>query len=125
MCLTNIDEKLARKWGIGYKQVKKLEDGTYVCFDFYPNRGKVAYPLNQWITDPNDGDIQGFRAPKYRTGFHILLDRRAPVFYTNTPLYPAIKVRFRKVVATNFNEPDSYYGRQVVAREIMNLGEVS
>lgn len=129
MCLLTVDNKLMRKFGIGYKHVKKLEDGTYVCFDHLPHEGTVTYPLNQWITDPNDGDAEG-SLPRYRTGFHISLDKgilEKDSFTSSrfaSPEYPIIKVRFRKVTATNCAKPDIVYGQQVVAREIMNLGEV-
>lgn len=123
MCLCNIDKKPARKSGIGYKVVKKLNGGQYVCYDYGPHAGEVTYPLNQWITDPNDGDAEGIYVPKYRTGFHISLDRK-DMDKIGNPAHPIIKVRFRKVTATQCHNPDSIYGRQVVAREIMNLGEV-
>ena len=127
MCLDFVDNKPARKFGVGYKIVRKKTDGTYVCFDYTPNEGKVSYPLNEWITDPNDGEARryGVELAGYRTGFHISLDKRMmTALPVQGPEPRVIKVRFRKVVATSIKEPCPLYGEQVVAREIMNLGEV-
>ena len=123
MCLDRVDPKPRRKFGIGYKFVGKLEDGTYTCRDYTPCAGTVKYPLNQWITDPNDGDVYTWPedTPTYRTGFHIMLDKKVSL----SPSTVTIKVRFRKVTTTQVDKPDIMYGPQVVARELMNLGEVS
>lgn len=125
MCLLTVDEKPARKFGVGYKLVRERHDGSYECFDHRPHAGTVTYPLNQWITDPNDGDagLSMEAYTPYRTGFHISLDE-APLRLLVSYKDVLIKVRFRKVTATSCERPDSCYGRQVVAREIMNLGEV-
>ena len=87
----------------------------------HSHAGTVTYHLNQWITDPNDGQAQGYQhGAGYRTGFHISLSKRGLHGISPT----VIKVRFRNVTATQIDKPDSTYGKQVVAREIMNLGEV-
>lgn len=124
MCLMNIDKKLAQRFGTGYKLVRK-RGYTYECYDHIDHAGTVTYPINQWITDPKDGEI-GYQL-LYRTGFHISLDRKPLENLMGRNLSPdflvLIKVRFRKVTATSCDNPDSCYGRQVVARELMNLGE--
>jgi len=123
MCLTKVDAKPACKFGVGYKSVQKRLDGTYTCYDRVSYAGTVDYPINQWVADPNDGQADGhFGKAGYRTGFHISLDKEDMLNLPN-PMC-TIKVRFRKVTATQCNEPGGLYGRQVVAREIMNLGEV-
>lgn len=128
MCLMRIDPKPMRKYGIGYKTVSKKKGG-YLCFDFSPKAGTASYPLNQWVTDENTGMIGVPAFIRYPAGFHVILDRAvvlrcAKLFSEHRDKrIVAIKVRFRKVVATNLRGDDTY-GREVVAREIMNLGEV-
>ncbi len=123
MCLTQVDKKPKRKYGVGYKSVRKRIDGVYECYDHMPHAGTVRYPLNQWITDPNDGeaDGMGLRKAGYRTGIHLSLDLSA---LKQECFRTIIKLRFRKITATQLDPADSIYGRQVVAREVMNLGEV-
>lgn len=127
MCLSNVDAKPRRKQGVGYKCVKKREDGTYECYDYTPHAGSVRYPLNRWITDPRDGKASGVldKDAGYRTGIHMSLNlrivRRIIRIWCSTPQVVAIKLRFRDVTATGH---DSTYGNQVVAREVCNLGEV-
>lgn len=127
MCLARVDSKPRRKSGIGYKLVRLKRDGTYVCFDYTPKTGSITYPLNQWVTDPNDGNAQldFIGGTPYRTGFHISLDVEALRRLGIAGSRVIIKVRFHEVVATSCDRPDPCYGRQVVAREIMNLGEVN
>lgn len=120
MCLTKLDSKPTRKYGVGYKLVRKGADGSYECFDHIPHAGSVTYPLNKWITDPNKGeaDTKG-RDFTYPAGFHVMLNPpKGQVLRT------LIKVRFRRVVATQTEDIDCVYGPQVVARQVMNLGEV-
>ena len=123
MCLSQVDPEPTRKYGIGYKSVRKLDNGEYECYDHAPSAGTVRYPLNQWITDPKDGNVtlDCISSILYRTGFHICLNKNVTDSLNGT----TIKVRFRKVVATNCEHPKFIYGKQVVAREIMNLGEVT
>lgn len=128
MCLTNPDPEPTRKYGVGYKVVDKREDGQYECYDHYPHAGSVRYPLNKWITDPNTGeaDTDG-RHFAYPVGFHIMLgtsEARKIVNGNWRKSVRVIKVRFRQVVATQTAVADGIYGTQVVARRIMNLGEV-
>jgi len=122
MCLYHPDAKPMRKFGIGYKSLRERPDGTYWCYHHSLHAGTVQYPLNEWITDPNDGDATNSGSSAgYRTGFHISLDvKYLKEFCSGT----IVKVRFRKVVATQTQDTSSIYGPQVVAREIMNLGEV-
>lgn len=125
MCLTHVDPKPRRRFSIGYKSVEKLKDGTYTCYDHLAHAGTVKYPLSQWIVDPNDGKADTpVRRTGYRTGFHISLDKEATMKLSRSGITAIIKVKFRKVVATQIDHPDHLYGRQVVARELMNLGEV-
>ncbi len=122
MCLDNLDPKPMRKYGIGYKSLMKRIDGSYVCYDHIPNAGKIKYPLNQWITDPQGSEAEGWggRPAGYKTGFHVCLDKEG----TQHTHHTMVKVRFRKVTATQCQHPSATYGRVVVAREVMNLGEV-
>jgi len=120
MCLVFPDAKPRRKWGIGYKIVQKLGDGEYTCCNHINSAGTVNYPLNQWVTDPKTGLADG---GEYPTGFHVSLDKRC-LEDLSSSYFPVIKVRFRKAVATQCDTRDFSYGKQVVAREIMNLGEV-
>jgi len=123
MCLKHPDPKPTMKEGTGYKLVHKTKDGQYECCDYCARAGTVKYPLNQWITDPNDGPAQGCGAPlAYRTGFHISLVAE-PLLSMSRGTRPVIKVDFREVTATQTKVEDPYYGKQAVAREIMNLGE--
>lgn len=122
MCLTSPDPKPTRKYGVGYKSVEKKRDGIYTCYDHTPHAGSVRYPLNKWVTDPNKGEASGFGAPAhYPVGFHVMLKRK--VLSSNHHI-KLIKVRFRRVVATQTEDTDHIYGPQVVARQVMNLGEV-
>lgn len=118
MCLVYPDEKPLRKWGVGYKSVKKRRDGTYTNHDNPIYKGTVTYPLNKWYEDPKP------YGGSPDDGFHISLDRDRMEETTFWLDEVVIKVRFRKVIATQVKVADSIYGHQVVAREIMNLGEV-
>ncbi len=124
MCLERVDTKPKRKQGIGYKVVKK-KNGKYYSWDYPQTAGKVEYPLNEWITDTNTGVIG--RAFSYPAGFHVALslakcESTLREFNSrNSYLLALIKVKFKNVVATG---SDGNYGKQVVAIEIMNLGEV-
>lgn len=128
MCLSNVDFKPRRKQGVGYKSVRKTAVGEYECYDHIPHAGSVRYPLNQWITDPNDDEADGYSGRKagYRTGIHLCLDlsKVREINRCSGVGIAIIKLRFRKVVATQLEGADSIYGRQVVAREVCNLGEV-
>jgi len=130
MCLTRPDAKPTRKSGVGYKSVSKRADGVYECYDHTPNAGSVRYPLNEWVTDPKEDEI-GYRDNAYPAGFHIMLKRSEAIRILASSRHwhspkdvVLIKVRFRQVVATQTKTTDYTYGPQVVAREVMNLGEV-
>ena len=126
MCLDYMDKEPKRKWGVGYKAVRKTNRGEYVSFDFIPNAGKIKYPLNEWITDKNKeliegGGFCGCPTFTYPAGFHVSLSKPKP----NSVLHEVIiKVQFRQVVATDLSGKDNTYGKQVVARQIKNLGEI-
>jgi|TARA_Y100000310_G_C20696669_1_gene826191 hypothetical protein len=120
MCLGNPDSKPTRKWGVGYKVVRKSPERRYHPQFFQRRCGH--FPLYEWLTDPND-KLVSTKHDAYRTGFHIMLDRTRAERLAEDGL-KLIKVRFRKVVATQTATLDSLWGPQVVAKEIMNLGEV-
>lgn len=122
MCLHNPDPKPTREYGVGYKSVEKKADGVYTCYDHTPHAGSVRFPLNEWVTDPNTGEASGYSmCHSYPVGFHIMLKH---IVLSRSRQIKLIKVRFRQVVATQTKETDLTYGPQVVARQVMNLGEV-
>lgn len=124
MCLYSVDPKIRRRSGVGYKSVRKV-GGEYHCYDHMPSAGTVKYPLNKWVTDPKTGGADVWNGGKtYPTGFHICLDKESVIALSPRESEVNIKVRFRKVVASQIDKPDGMYGPQVVAREIMNLGEL-
>ena len=106
MCLNRVDSKPMRKCGIGYKMVRKTK-GKYSCYDYMPKAGTVQYPLNKWLADKNKEDINMFNRMSYPAGFHISLDKKEILKCVKINLkgyskdVVAIKVRFKKVVATN------------------------
>lgn len=126
MCLSRIDPKIRRRSGVGYKSVRKV-NGVYKCYDYMPSAGTVKYPLNKWVADPKTGNADAWGSMKtYPTGFHICLRREAVVSLPCSETGEVIiRVKFRKVVASQIDNPDGMYGPQVVAREIMNLGELN
>lgn len=124
MCLSSPDIRPKRKSGVGYKSVKKVAEGIYQCYDHSPHAGTVKYPLNRWITDPNDGEADGGCGTKagYRTGIHLSTNlAMVRDLHSTGGAIVIIKLRFRNVTATGW---DGIYGHQVVAREVYNLGEV-
>ncbi len=126
MCLDKVDVKPTRKRGIGYK-VLNLVNGEYLCWDYGEGKGKVSYPINKWVEDTSKGNISSyFSGKKYPKGFHVCLN---PVRYNEIRHCDGdgrdirlCKCKFRNVVATGSNQ--GVYSSQVVARQVMNLGEV-
>jgi len=126
MCLSTVDKKTKRTPGVGYKIVTKCPDSRYVSWDHVPTAGKVEYPLNRWIEDVNTKPIT-YDYPSlwdtYPAGFHVYLEKPTRIrFSYSLRLHPnlvIIQVKFKKVVASGDN-----LGKTVVAREIINKGEV-
>ncbi len=131
MCLIYIDTKPEKKYRVGYKTALKKRNGKFFCWDYGPKSGTVEYPLNRWIKDKNTEDISmGYGSNRiYPAGFHISLNKGKILASCSNRKgsigIVAIKVRFRKVVATDMSSKDSCYGKSVVAREIINLGEIT
>lgn len=133
MCLATRYTERCRK-RIGYKIVARGEEKLYT--GLIPHARRVALPIGQWVSDTETGEILGADDGfLYPTGFHILtkkedatrLLRQEIAGNTNRVL---VKVRFRKQVAYGkvawcyWNYDVDRGTDTVVAREIMNLGEV-
>lgn len=126
MCLSTVDSKPTRKYGIGYKIVELL-DGKHLSWDFGPKARTIEYPIGEWVTDPNKHPISSTYGIRYPAGFHLILVVRPALReeYNGKRLNGGkftvvIRCRFRRVVATG----DDFLGNVVVARELMNLGEI-
>jgi hypothetical protein len=119
MCLSTVDAKPKRKWGIGYKLVNKRDD-RYFCWDYTPKAWNFEYQQRHWITDPNTSLI-GHQL--YPAGFHLLaVPMKQKELIELILKYPAlvqIKCRFRQVTATGINA--GYSGVVVVARQMKIL----
>lgn len=125
MCLSTVDAKPTRKQGIGYKVVEKL-DGRYLSWDCIRHARTVEYPIGQWLEDKNGYNISASDGSDYPTGFHVVLTQSVYLMSLHnksqwdSKTTVVIKCRFRKVVATGTDS----CGRTVIAREIINLGEI-
>ena len=127
MCLSTVDTKKLRRCGTGYKVVEKYGKGDYRSFDFFSCAGTRYAPIGHWTSDPNPQVDCGY--PSYKSGFHVSLNLKAMKALKKrvwaSPLcYVIVAVKFRKVTATSITFPNSTYGPQVVAGEIMLLKEI-
>lgn len=128
MCLKQVDKVITRKYGVGWKVVFKDVDEKgdhFLCWDNYGKQRSVEYLYLKWLTDKNTETISKYDV-SYPAGFHIMLEKESAVrvFKNNKSDdddITIIKCKFRKVVAQDSSK--SGYGKVVVAREIMNLGE--
>jgi len=116
MCL-NTAGKPKKRWGIGYKHLELLSNGSLTNWDCIATAHSIIYPIGEWVTDPRDMIIFDHDGCEYTCGFHVSLTRE---MFEGIRDYPVVKVRFRKVVAGEV-KPDEIYGDVVVAREIKVL----
>lgn len=128
MCLRAVDKKRRRTPGIGYKLALR-RNSSYFSADYRAKVGKVEYPEDRWKTDDEDYEIRAESGQQYQTGFHVSLSEehtRALAKKNNACQdgLVIIKCKFKNVVASDM-EGDKFYGPVVVAKKIMNLGEIS
>ncbi len=127
MCLRKVDKKPMRTPGTGYKLAQRKNSSHYSC-DYGINAGKVEYREDRWITDANDYKIRATDGDMYQTGFHVSLSEERMVALAkknNAGIENLIVIKCRfKCVAASDMEGDSHYGPVVVARKIMNTGEL-
>ena len=128
MCLSTVDEKPRRKSGKGYKMIAKGSSGYQSFFRPY------KYKVGVWLSDKNNNTLQDYQFKPYPSGYHIMT--RKDTNFTKqsnggsicTLLEPAVwtlvKLEYRIVVATQYDTPDSFWGKQVVAKEMKIIGEV-
>jgi len=125
MCLDTVDEKPNRRLRIGFKIVDQRENGYY-SWDYAPMAGRIKYPVGKWLKDNNCKEL-GYLSKKYPAGFHIVLNKSRAVSAISVdilglPNLKVVKCKFRKVVASG---SQCNYGKVVVAKEIMLLGETA
>lgn len=123
MCLDKIDEMPSRKWGVGYKVLRRRRSNGKLYPLYY-----VDKPLaeGEWLTTKGNKMIEGFRDdPKYLAGYHLYQTKREAELNIHRGSHlvgcaEIHKTKFRKVIATGMQADD----RVIVAREIMLLEEV-
>ena len=123
MCLDKIDEMPSRKFGVGYKILKRSHLNKKLYPLYYDDK-----PLAEgiWLTTKGNKLVETFFGePKYPAGYHLYPTRtvaKSNIYRGSTTVGPAEihKAKFRKVIATVEQAGD----RVIVAREIMLLEEV-
>ena len=71
MCLNRVEAPITKE-GIGYKSVRKDDQGYY-SYDCVSKRGFRYAPIREWMTDPNTEPIIANDGTEYEAGFNIML----------------------------------------------------
>ncbi len=134
MCLSKLDEKtkeVTEGWKIFYRDMRP----QFYCDRIRSVYGKLevenpeafvdSFPVNEWITDPQDIMLKDGHDNEYQSGFHFYLKKEDAEYLVRPTVEKLRKVKVKDITATGYTAfmANKSSIRAGVAREIYVIDE--